>query len=393
MAASVGAMLDLWSAAWREGKARLRPLFRHPGVAASAAAAFLDGLLGPERRKAGWMRAEAAGDPGPWRQQAVLGRGVGDAAAPRDGVRDHAVETLAPPAAVLVSDETGFLKQGQGLLRRGAPVHRLGGQDQRLPDRGVRRLRPRARPRPHRPPAPPAQGLGERSRAPGGRARAGRGGPRHRAGARGRADRAGHRRRRAVRPGGGRRRLRRGRDRGGAAPRGRGPRARRHGPAHRFWSRGKHPSVAGTAEEIAAAPPAAAWVRPSAGEGTKGPRLHDRAYLELADLAAAALGSEGPGVWTRGLLIRRAVADADLASFSTWCPAGTPVATPVAVEGRRWAIEDALEAAKAASSGSTATRPAPGTAGTATSRPSCRRSPCPPRSVTAPTARRPKKKN
>src|SRR5919107_4325347 len=29
-------------------------------------------LLGPERRKTGWMRAEAAGDPGPWRQQALL---------------------------------------------------------------------------------------------------------------------------------------------------------------------------------------------------------------------------------------------------------------------------------------------------------------------------------
>jgi hypothetical protein len=31
---------------------------------------FLDGLLGDERRKTGLMRAEAAGDPGPWRQQA-----------------------------------------------------------------------------------------------------------------------------------------------------------------------------------------------------------------------------------------------------------------------------------------------------------------------------------
>jgi hypothetical protein len=41
---------------------------------AASAAAFLDGLLGPERRKTGWMRAEAHGDPGPWPQQAVLGR-------------------------------------------------------------------------------------------------------------------------------------------------------------------------------------------------------------------------------------------------------------------------------------------------------------------------------
>ena len=112
MAASVEAMLDLWSAALREGKARLQPLFNHPSVA-DAAAAFLDGLLGPERRKTGWMRAEAAGDPGPWRQQAVLGRNRWDADALRDVVRDYVVETLGSPDAVLVVDETGFLKQGE----------------------------------------------------------------------------------------------------------------------------------------------------------------------------------------------------------------------------------------------------------------------------------------
>jgi hypothetical protein len=36
---------------------------------------FVDGLLGNEPRKTGWMRAETAGDPGPWRQQAIPGRG------------------------------------------------------------------------------------------------------------------------------------------------------------------------------------------------------------------------------------------------------------------------------------------------------------------------------
>ena len=71
------------------------------------------GCSGPERRKTGWMRAEAAGDPGPWRQQAVLGRSHWDADALRDLVRDYALETLASPGAVLVIDETGFLKQGQ----------------------------------------------------------------------------------------------------------------------------------------------------------------------------------------------------------------------------------------------------------------------------------------
>jgi hypothetical protein len=52
------------------------------------------------------------------------------------------------------------------------------------------------------------------------------------------------------------------------------------------------------------------------------------------------------GLWTRGLLIRRNLAEGDLAFFTTWCPAGTPIAALVAVEGRRWAIEDAFETAK-----------------------------------------------
>src|SRR4051812_6345213 len=79
---------------------RFRP--RLPGRAARA-----------EQRKTGWMRAEAAGDPGPWRQQAILGRSHWNADTLRDVVRDHVIETLGAPEAVLVIDETGFLKQGR----------------------------------------------------------------------------------------------------------------------------------------------------------------------------------------------------------------------------------------------------------------------------------------
>src|SRR5919202_976965 len=110
--ASIEETLELWAASLREVKARMRPLFTQERVAASAGL-FLDGLLGEERRKTGWMRAEAAGDPGPWRQQAILGRGRWDADALRDIVREYVVETLADPDAVLVIDETGFLKQGK----------------------------------------------------------------------------------------------------------------------------------------------------------------------------------------------------------------------------------------------------------------------------------------
>ena len=109
---SIEATLELWASSLREVKGRMRPLFTQGRVAASAGA-FLDGLLGSERRKTGWMRAEAAGDPGPWRQQGVLGRGRWDANALRDVVRDYALETLADPNEVLVLDETGFLKQGK----------------------------------------------------------------------------------------------------------------------------------------------------------------------------------------------------------------------------------------------------------------------------------------
>ena len=100
---SIETTLELWASSLREVKARMRPLFTQERVAASAGF-FLDGLLGSEPRKTGWMRAAAAGDPGPWRQQAILGRGRWDADALRDSVRDYAVETLADADAVIVLD-------------------------------------------------------------------------------------------------------------------------------------------------------------------------------------------------------------------------------------------------------------------------------------------------
>ncbi len=97
------ATLELWASSLREVKGRIRPLFTQGRVAQSAGL-FPDGLLGPERRKTGWMRAEAVGDPGPWRQQAILGRGRWEADALCDVVRDYALETLADSDAMLVID-------------------------------------------------------------------------------------------------------------------------------------------------------------------------------------------------------------------------------------------------------------------------------------------------
>jgi SRSO17 transposase len=115
---------------------------------------------------------------------------------------------------------------------------------------------------------------------------------------------------------------------------------------HWFASWGKSQRVAGTAEEIARTQQPSDWRRLSAGAGTKGPRLHDWCYLELADLDGDEFEGESHALWTRGLLIRRHIGNGDLAYFTTWCPAGTSIKTLVRVEGHRWAIEDSFETTK-----------------------------------------------
>jgi SRSO17 transposase len=116
--------------------------------------------------------------------------------------------------------------------------------------------------------------------------------------------------------------------------------------SHPFNSWIGKPDLAGTAEEIAKDLDPSVWQRLSAGAGSKGERLYDWAYCELADLEAAEYDSAHSGLSTRGLLIRRSLTDGELSFFSTWCPAGTGIATLASVEGRRWAIEDAFETAK-----------------------------------------------
>jgi SRSO17 transposase len=113
---------------------------------------------------------------------------------------------------------------------------------------------------------------------------------------------------------------------------------------HAFNSWVGKPEIAGTAETIANGLAPSAWMRLSAGDGTKGARLYDWAYSELADLDGA--DDDQTGMWTWGLLIRRSLSDGACAYLTTWCPASTPLAILVAVEGQRWSIEDALETAK-----------------------------------------------
>ena len=86
---------------------------------------------------------------------------------------------------------------------------------------------------------------------------------------------------------------------------------------HAFNSWGKASFVRGTAAKIAHSLAKRAWRRLSSGEGTKGARLRDWAYLELADLDAGEYNSILKEKWTRGLLVRRNIGDGDRAFFST----------------------------------------------------------------------------
>jgi SRSO17 transposase len=75
--------------------------------------AYLRGLLSPVERKNGWQLAEAAGDRTPDGVQDFLARMRWDAEAVRDDLRAYVVEHLGDGGAVLVLDETGFLKKGR----------------------------------------------------------------------------------------------------------------------------------------------------------------------------------------------------------------------------------------------------------------------------------------
>ena len=74
-------------------------------------AAYLRGLLALVERKNGWQLAEAAGDATPDGVQDFLSRAQWDAGAVRDDLQAYAVEHLGDTNAVLVLDETGFVKR------------------------------------------------------------------------------------------------------------------------------------------------------------------------------------------------------------------------------------------------------------------------------------------
>ena len=123
MSAPIETTLELWASSLRDVKARWVRCSRRSAWPCRPGCSWtvcwgLNGPIAPYARCQVDARriartARWAGDPGPWRQQAILGRGRWSADALRDLTRDYAFETLADVDAVLVIDETGFLKQGK----------------------------------------------------------------------------------------------------------------------------------------------------------------------------------------------------------------------------------------------------------------------------------------
>src|SRR5712692_7934863 len=106
---------------------------------------------------------------------------------------------------------------------------------------------------------------------------------------------------------------------------------------HQVWVQGQ-PQPVGL---LAALLPDEAWVVLSAGEGSKGPRLYEWAWLQLPEQ------TEDPSERSRWLLIRRSLSDpSKRAYYRAAGPAQTTLPELVAVAGSRWKIEEGYEQAK-----------------------------------------------
>ncbi len=106
------AMLAEWGAAFTAYHARFARFFRR-SEARARSRRYLEGLLAPVERKNGWQVAEAVGEADPQGIQRLLYEAVWDADAVRDAYQQFVVEQFGDPEAILVLDETGFLKKGE----------------------------------------------------------------------------------------------------------------------------------------------------------------------------------------------------------------------------------------------------------------------------------------
>src|SRR6266446_4161047 len=106
---------------------------------------------------------------------------------------------------------------------------------------------------------------------------------------------------------------------------------------HPVWVAGQHQPIG----YVAALLPPEAWAVLSAGEGSKGERLYEWAWLQLPEQ------SEGGSERARWLLIRRSLTSTSKrAYYRAAGPAQTTLAELVRVTGSRWKIEEGYEQAK-----------------------------------------------
>ncbi len=297
---------------------------------------FLEGLLSPVERKNGWLLAEELGEQGPRGAQRLLGEAEWDEEAVCDDLRAYVVEHLGEESAVLVVDETGFVKKGKksaGVARQysGTAGRRENSQV------GVFLLYAASRGAAF---VDRALYLPEEWTTD--RVRCREAGIPDEVKFATKGDLAKHMLSRAFAAGVpaqwvvgdtvyGYDELRLWRDWQQknyvvAVP-----------ETHLVWVAGHHQPIG----YLSALLPADAWVVLSAGEGSKGPRLYEWAWLQLPEQ------TEAVSERARWILIRRSRADP---SKRTYYRAAGPVSTALAdlvrVAGSRWKIEEGLEEAK-----------------------------------------------
>ena len=301
------------------------------------ALAYLRGLLSPVERKNGWQLAELAGEPTPDGMQHLLARADWDADRVRDDLRAYVVEQLGEEQAVLVVDETGFLKKGTqsvGVQRQysgtagriencqiGVFLAYASAKGRTFVDRELYLPKEWAADAERRQEAAVPETVAFRTKPQLARAML----------------------ERALAAGvpaqwvtgdevyGGDVRLRVWLEEQQIA----------HVLAIKrtepLWSTTSWTQV--PAATLADAVPTTAWERLSAGAGAKGPRVYDWTRVPIRPLRE-------PG-WDYWLLVRRSLADpTDRAYYVCFCPAGTPLAQLVRVASTRWAIEESFESAK-----------------------------------------------
>src|SRR5260370_41534117 len=102
---------EMWTTAINHLSQQIRQYFVRP-ESHQRAVVYLQGLMSNASRKNAWQVAEEMGEATPYALQHVLDRAKWDCDGVRDALHAYVREALSTPDAVLVIDETGFLKKG-----------------------------------------------------------------------------------------------------------------------------------------------------------------------------------------------------------------------------------------------------------------------------------------